>query len=371
MKKFKKILNNISGLTMVELIIALAISLVIVAAAGYIFLSQSGAMRASKSVSTEQQRLNNAFSAVEYNLKMAGFDNASYYFRQLALMPSAPAGSIYILPVMINNANYAAPAQQPYEVLVSYFSPTSLSSCVITAPGKKAQAAGNFKATPACFTSSLVRGVLLVVFNPGSPPSAGTTPTTFCVTNVVPASGTIGVEPGVGNPVCPNPPDPSNPIPPNSISGGAAMTLNLKQVLFYWGNQSYGTQNSGFNPPFNQPGVLYECAASPSLTESNPPAPTCQTNTTIQLDSNVNNFSVMPLAGYINAVTLQPYVYLLTISAESGAAVTPSPAYSVNTGYNPNITGGNPQQNRSTIPGYNIVKTLNANILLRNVEYGS
>jgi hypothetical protein len=354
MKKFKKILNNISGLTMVELIIALAISLVIVAAAGYIFLSQSGAMRASKSVSTEQQRLNNAFSAVEYNLKMAGFDYGDNYFKTTGL-----------LPVQIFSPNYSTSPYTPYEVLISY------STLVNYANGcdeliKNADGA-NYSLGPNanCSTNNFYKGEVINIVDPGSN-SHGIplkSPYSLCVTQT-PAGKFIQANPGNNgiDDSCPF----FNNIPPNAPSGGYISII--QQILFYWGNQNYGNQTSGFNPPFNQVGTLYECVAATPLTNSQP---SCAANTTIQLDSNVNNFSVMPLAGYINAVTLQPYVYLLTISAESGAAVTPSPAYSVNTGYNPNITGGNPQQNRSTIPGYNIVKTLNANILLRNVEYGS
>ena len=365
MKKFKKILNNISGLTMVELIIALAISLVIVAAAGYIFLSQSGAMRASKSVSTEQQRLNNAFSAVEYNLKMAGFDYGDNYFKT--------SGSL--LPVQIFSPNYSTSPYTPYEVLISY------STLVNYANGcdELTQNGTNYILGPNanCSTNNFYKGQIINLVNPLPPKNTNTkkgvalplsSPYSLCVTQT-PAGKFIQARPGNNNGVCPFNNNPLiNNNPPNSPSGGYISII--QQILFYWGNQSYGNQTSGFNYPFNQVGTLYECiVAMPA--NSQPSLSPCQANTTIQLDSNVNNFSVMPLAGYINAVTLQPYVYLLTISAESGAAVTPSPAYSVNTGYNPNITGGNPQQNRSTIPGYNIVKTLNANILLRNVEYGS
>ena len=344
MKKFKKILNNISGLTMVELIIALAISLVIVAAAGYIFLSQSGAVRVSKSVSTEQQRLNNAFSAVKYNLRMAGFDYGDNYFKTTGL-----------LPVQIFSPNYSTSPYTPYEVLISYSTVTN--GCSMAQVGKSI-----IYTLTNCSNTNFYIGEVINIVDPGPNHSENPlqSPYTLCVTQL-PSGGKVQANPG-NDSSCPF----SNNIPPNATSGGYVSII--QQILFYWGNQNYGNQTSGFNPPFNQVGTLYECVAATPLTNSQP---SCAANTTIQLDSNVNNFSVMPLAGYINAVTLQPYVYLLTISAESGAAVTPSPAYSVNTGYNPNITGGNPQQNRSTIPGYNIVKTLNANILLRNVEYGS
>lgn len=361
--QFKRLSNN--GLTVLELIIGLVISLVIVGAASYIFLSQSGAIRVSKSVSVEQQRLNNAFSTVKYNLRMAGFDNGSYYFYQLATS-AALVNPIYILPVMITDPDYAN--NQPYEVLINYFSPTAGSSCI---------ADGNTGATlnytgQCNFTKNNI-GDILIISAPGAPPPLAN-PNTFCITNVSSASPpTVTISPGaVGGILCGSV---DNPIPPNDKTATGIITVynSLKQVLFYWGNQSYGTQNSGFNHPFNQKGILYKCAALPpptEATESNPP--TCAPNTTIQLDDNVNNFSIVPLAGNINPITLQPYIYVLSISGASNVAVTPSsPAYGVNTGYNPNLSGANPQQNGTTIPGYNVIKTLNANIFLRNVYYTS
>ena len=107
------IFKNNKGLTLVELIIALAISVIVVAAAGFILLTQSGVIRFNRSVSTEQQRLNTAFNAVKYSLRMAGFDYGNSSIKQ---------GSVPPVQIIVN-ATYPNPYEvlyNPYEVLVSY-----------------------------------------------------------------------------------------------------------------------------------------------------------------------------------------------------------------------------------------------------------
>ncbi len=61
----KPLIFRIKGLTAVELIIALSISVIVVAAAGFILLTQSGIIRFNRSVSTEQQRLNVQFASTK------------------------------------------------------------------------------------------------------------------------------------------------------------------------------------------------------------------------------------------------------------------------------------------------------------------
>ncbi|MCL4542546.1 MAG: hypothetical protein M1458_02205 [Deltaproteobacteria bacterium] len=345
MKKNKKLLNNINGLTAVELIIALTISLIIVGAAAYILLSQSGAMRLSRSVSTEQENLNIVFNTVKYNLRMAGFDYGNNYY---STHGSAP-------PVEIFQPDYP---NDPYEVLISYSTLINdyQGACYVTQDG------ANYDLGSNCNINNFYEGQIINIIDPSAPSTGAlSSPGTLCVTGE-PADGKIQTRPGNTQHICPF----NNSNPPNIPSGGYVSTI--QQVLFYWGNQYYGNRTSGFNPPFNQAGNLYECVlAQPTNVQ---PAPTsCEPNTTIMLDGNVNDFSITPL-GSENSEGYY-YLYALTISGSSGAAVTPSPAFSVNTDYNPNMSGANPQQNGSAIPGYNIVKTLGANIFLRNVYYES
>lgn len=360
---------------MVEFIIAIAISLIIVGAASYVFLSQSGAVRISKSVSVEQQRLNNAFYTVKQNLRMAGFDYGGDFFRNSDL-----SGSILsILPVQIIPADYNG-GTNPYEVLISYSSIIS-SNCTIASVAALGNGSATFglpAATGSCTSSDFYKGEIINIINPTWAPDAlpGSPPVTMCVTKIEGASDQIQANPGQGITVCPS--NVTNAIPPKSVTGGSISIIT--QALFYWWDVAGYTApltTAGANPsPFNKQGVLYECTVQPPLPESSAlsgTAPVCQAGTVIQLEDNVNNFSVVPFPGAgINPITLQPYVYILSISATSNAAITPSsPAFSVNTGYNSNLSGASPQQNGSAISGYNIVKTLNANVFLRNVYYGS
>ena len=116
------VLKNNKGLTAVELIIALAISVIVVAAAAFILLTQSGVIRFNRSVSTEQQRLNTAFNTVRYSLRMAGFDYGNGYY---AYSQGNPVPSVQVV-----NAAYPS---NPYEVLVSYSALVNGSSpCILT-----------------------------------------------------------------------------------------------------------------------------------------------------------------------------------------------------------------------------------------------
>ena len=343
MLKFFKV--NEKGLSAVELIIALAISLLVVAAAGFILLTQSGVIRLNKSVSTEQQRLNTAFNTVRYSLRMAGFDYGQSFYIQAGSVP----------PVQVVQASYPT---NPYEVLVSYSAVVNGSNpCVLTPVG--AGAPGEFSYSGYC--PNFYVGQSLNIINPipiGNNPLPPL-PITLCITKL-PAGKFIQTNPpgaAAGPNTCP-----ANPVPPKSIGGGSVSSIS--QVLFYWGNTTYN-----FNAPFDVPGNLYECMVNPVQLE--PPAaaayaaPTCAANTTITLSDYINNFTVTPsnqLSNNFNPP--QPYLYNISITGESNVALSDSPAYSVHTAYNANAAGVSPR-------GTNILKTLNSSVFLRNVYYGS
>lgn len=355
---------NSDGLTIVELIIALAISLLVVAAAGFILLTQSGVIRLNRSVSTEQQRLNTAFNTVRYSLRMAGFDYGQRYYVQTGSLP----------PVQIVNPVYPT---NPYEVLVSYSAVVNgTSPCILTpntnSNSNSASARFNLCANPnvpcSCNINNFYIGQIINITSPTplNNTPLPTPPITFCVTNVLPNSDAIIVNPGQGN----NPCGTDNPIPPKSIGGGNVSSIN--QILFYWGNQGYGTQNSGFNPPFNVPGNLYECTVNPVILEpQNPPytPPVCAANTTITLSDYINSF-VLTASNQLNQYN-QPYLYNLSITGESNVALSDSPSYSVNVPYNSNPGGADAKGQAGQIVGNNILKTLNSSVFLRNVYYGS
>ena len=337
-----KLLKNQEGLSVVELVIALAISLLVVAAAGFILLTQSGVIRLTKSVSTEQQRLNTAFNTVRYSLRMAGFDYGQNYYIQSGTIP----------PVQVVNAN-------PYGVLVSYSALVNdASPCELQ---KNGAVPGEFdfnpKTLPACLAEHFYIGQILNITNatplPGK--SLPQPPYVLCVTKV-PAGDKIQANTGkdascVGA---------SNFVPPSSLQGGNVSSVN--QVLFYWGNTAYN-----FNPPFDVPGNLYECQVSPVVIS--PTAPTCAANTTITLSDYINAFVVTP-SNQLNQYK-QPYLYNLSITGESNVALSDSPAYSVHVPYNANANGANAKGNAGQIVGNNILKTLNSSVFLRNVYYGS
>ena len=346
------ILKNNSGLTLVELIIALAISVIVVAAAGFILLTQSGVIRFNRSVSTEQQRLNTAFNTVRYSLRMAGFDYGNSYYIQAGSVP----------PVQVVQASYPT---NPYEVLVSYSAIVNASGpCLLTPNG----AAGEFSYSGYC--PNFYVGQNLNIINPTTPPV------------VLYITGLPG-----GNLIQ------TNPAGDNKSIGGDVSSVN--QILFYWGNNPNAPYNDNynFNAPFNVQGNLYECTVNSIVKE--PPAsgaytaPQC--SNTIILSDYINNFSVTPqgynfissplLSYYITSTSpagnIQVYYsngtniappppYLnLSITGESNVALSDSPAYSVHTTYNTiNAAGVSPS-------GTNILKTLNSSVFLRNVYYGS
>ena len=379
------ILSNNKGFTIVELIIALAISVIVVAAAGFILLTQSGVIRLNRSVSTEQQRLNTAFNTVKYSLRMAGFDYGNGYYVQAGSVP----------PVQVVQASYP---DNPYEVLVSYSAIVNGSSpCVLTpnanSNSNSASARFNLCANPnvpcSCNINNFYIGQVINVENPtplnNSPLPAA--PITFCVTNVLTNSNAIVVNPGNGN----NPCGSNNPVPPKSIGGGDVSSIN--QILFYWGNAAYN-----FNAPFNVPGNLYECAVSSIVKE--PPIPLVSYTppvclSTITLSDYINNFAVVPQGYSFSSPLLSYYItstspagqievyysngtntaespYLnLSVTGESNVALSDSPAYSVNVPYNANAGGVGAKGNAGQIVGNNVLKTLNSSLFLRNIYYGS
>ncbi len=367
------ILKNSNGLTLVELIIALAISVIVVAAAGFILLTQSGVIRFNRSVSTEQQRLNTAFNTVRYSLRMAGFDYGNKYYAQAGSMP----------PVQVVSASYPT---NPYEVLVSYSTVVNESNpCAITSFAQGIVGGPEYDLGQYCNANNFYIGQIINITNPIAlnGQTLPSPPITLCVTKVQqPPVGTYGriqANPGNGG-VCG-----ANPIPPKGIGSGDVSSIS--QVLFYWGNTAYN-----FNAPFKVPGNLYECQVAPVVI--NPTAPTCTANTTIMLSDYINNFAVTPqgysfnnpLSYYITstspATQIQVYYsnttniaeppYLnLSITGESNVALSDSPAYSVNVPYNSNAGGVGAKGNAGQIVGNNVLKTLNSSVFLRNVYYGS
>lgn len=334
------------GLTAVELIIALSISVIVVAAAGFILLTQSGIIRFNKSVSTEQKRLNVAFNTVRYSLRMAGFDYGQGYFIQKGAVPA-----VQVVP-----ASYPS---HPYEVMVSYASVVDGSNpCTLTpVPNAGANSASSeFNLSSSCNINNFYIGQILNITNP-VPLGNGTLPASpiiFCVTSIQKNPGRIQISPGKGG-VCA-----ANPVPPKSIGGGNVSSID--QVLFYWGNAKYS-----FNSPFNIPGNLYECKVNPIVIS--PTAPVCITNTTITLSDYINNFTVSVLLNQLNQYN-QPYAYNISITSESNVALSDSPSYSIDVPFNPNPNGINAKGNAGQIVGNNVLKVLNSNVFLRNVYYG-
>ena len=362
------ILKNNSGLTLVELIIALAISVIVVAAAGFILLTQSGVIRFNRSVSTEQQRLNTAFNTLRYSLRMAGFDYGQSFYIQAGSVP----------PVQVIQASYPT---NPYEVLVSYSSVVNdASPCELL---KNGAVPGEFDFnSPSCNSANFYIGQILNIINavPLSGQSLHQPPFVLCVTHV-PAGAKIQTNTGAG--ACAGA---GNLVPPSNLGGGSVSSIN--QVLFYWGAVPY----TAFSP-FNIPGNLYECQVAPVVI--NPTVPTCMPNTTITLSDYINNFAVAP-QGYSSSSPLLSYYitsfspagqikvyysngtniaeppYLnLSITGESNVALSDSPAYSVNVPYNSNAGGVGAKGNAGQIVGNNVLKTLNSSVFLRNIYYGS
>ncbi|HEC24520.1 MAG TPA: prepilin-type N-terminal cleavage/methylation domain-containing protein [bacterium] len=349
----RPVVPNSSGFTMIELIVALAISVIIVAAAGFILLTQSGVIRLSRSVSTEQQRLNMAFGTVRYSFRMAGFDYGQKYFIQTGAVP----------PVQIVKPEYPT---NPYEILVSYDTIVNGSNpCTLTpvSNANASAASSEFDLSGSCNINNFYAGQTLNITNSiplnGSPLPAP--PIVFCVTSVQKNPGSIQVNPGKGG-MCA-----ANPVPPRSIGGGDVSVVN--QVLFYWGNTVYN-----FNPPFDIPGNLYKCTVNPIIIEKAPSdytAPICVANTTVMLSDYVNNFKVSAFKNLENQhKPPQPYAYDISITGESNVALSDSPSYSVHVPYNSNPNGADAKGNAGQIVGNNVLKVLNSNVFLRNVYYG-
>ncbi len=342
----KPLIFRIKGLTAVELIIALSISVIVVAAAGFILLTQSGIIRFNRSVSTEQQRLNVAFSSVRYSLRMAGFDYGQGYFIQVGSVPA----------VQVVKASYPS---NPYEVMVSYSTIVDGSNPCTLLPVPNAgsnSASSEFNLSSSCNIDNFYIGQILNITNPvplgNSPlPSA---PIIFCITSVQKNPNMIQVNPGKGG-MCA-----ANPVPPKNIGGGSVSSIN--QTLFYWGNAKYN-----FNSPYNVPGNLYECKVNPIVIS--PVIPTCIASTTIMLSDYINNFTVSTLPNQLNQYN-QPYAYNISITGESNVALSDSPAYSVHVPFNSNKNGVNAKGDAGQIVGDNVLKVLNSNVFLRNVYYG-
>ena len=407
--------NN--GLTIVELIIALVISLLVVGAASFILLSQSGVFRVSRSVSNEQQRLNTAFNTVKYSLRMAGFDYGQGIFMS-AYVNAANAGTPPTLPpVQIVQASYPG---NPYEVLITYSTVVNPADpCTIASVAANGNGSAIFTVTGGCSASDFVPGQIINIINPTFAPKAVASPppTTLCVTQSPVGPDKIQVNSGKGAGVCAANP---NAVPPADVTGGSISVL--KQVLFYWGN--YGTPGQpatyyNFNAPFNQPGALYECTVGPNAANPNAPsyvleppyysvppaaytAPTCLNGNAVKLDSYVSSINIMPLpagaaqpplinqcgvaagpvvnsnpcwpvyaGGAAAGIYAPTYNEILSIMGESNVALSDSPAYSINVPYNGALNGVNAKGNAGQTIGNNILKSLNSNVFLRNIFYGS
>lgn len=383
--KALELLFNDKGVTLIELIIAVVISLLVLAAASFILLSQSGVFRSQNSISTEQQNLNVAYNKLKYSLRLAGFDYGSNYFYTLQGSPTTG-----IPPVQIVSANYPT---NPFAVLITNFSVINNGApCTLTAvanPNANATSA-EFNLGNNCNIANFTTGQLLSFQN--ATPIQGKSLSgslIFCITNVQ-ATGTGGkiqLNPGNGSGVCPNNP---NPIPPNGVAGGNVSMIT--QTMFYWGNAAYN-----FNAPFNESGGLYECQINPPVLLSpstiaagyyqfsiaspaalSGEAPACYPNTAMRLDNYITEFSVNPLTTNLTLtnsliqggsaaflpVSTPPSIYLynLLIQGETNTVISSSPNYSVNSKYNANSNSSR---------GYNIDETLNSNVFLRNVYYGS
>ena len=384
-----KILNNEKGLTLVELIIALAISVIVVAAAGFILLTQSGVIRLSRSVSAEQQNLNNAFNAVRYSIRSAGFDEGQQVFVN---------NTATILPVLIIPSQTYGGVTYPYELEISYFPPPQTGpslmnlgeGCTISNP-----TGTEFSLSSSCNISDFQPGDILNVSN--AVPSNNAVKQ-MCITHIDSVNGELQFNHGVDS-NC----EQMNPTPPN-LPSSASVSVALQpsgaeQFLFYWGNGYKSVNGScpnggqtesfsggewctyGFNYPFDKPGHLYKC------TVQSPPdinvMPVCEANSTVSLSNYIYNFSVMPLGNPNNSFSFPQSLlytvqyqavyntYILTITGESSVALSDSPAYSVNVPYNSNANGAGAIGNAGQTVGNNILKTLSSNIFLRNVYYGS
>ena len=388
-KNYFKILNNEKGFTLVELIIALAISVIVVAAAGFILLTQSGVIRLSRSVSAEQQNLNVAFNTVRYSIRSAGFDQGQQVFVD---------NQTTILPVLIIPSQTYGGVTYPYEVEISYFPPPQTSpslmnlgaGCTISNP-----TGTEFPLSSSCNISDFQTGEIVNISN--AVPSNNAVKQ-MCITHIDSVNGLLQFNHGEDS-SC----EQMNPTPPN-LPSSASISVALQpsgaeQFLFYWGN-GYKSVNGacpnggslenfsngewctyGFNYPFDKPGHIYKC------TVQSPPdidaMPVCEANSTVSLSNYIYNFSLTPLGNpskSFSSFPALPYTvqykavyntYILTITGESSAALSDSPAYSIDVPYNSSANGAGAIGNAGQTVGNNILKTLSSNIFLRNVYYGS
>ncbi len=330
MKPIKNLLDK-NGVTLVELLISIVISLLVLAAGTFILLSQSGVFRAQRAISSETQQLNDTFNTVSYSLRMAGFDYGAGLF----------ISSGAIQPVEINSQS----AGLPYELLTSYDQPLGSTPNLCTMTPINGQGSANYSLAPTCDISKFYQGQFLNIIGPldknGAPYPV---PAVRCITQTYPpAQMKVQLNPGAD---CQG-----NPVPPQDFSWGYVSIM--VQILFYWSNTAYN-----FNSPFDQPGTLYMCSVNPPVLAGTQPV--CEAGTTVPLEDNVTNFSVTP--GTLLNNYNQAYEYTLSISGESKAEISPSPNYSVNSPtYNP--SGYNSR-------GYNIIKTLNSVIFSKNIYYG-
>lgn len=391
MDAFLKTIKNNRGVTLLELVISMVISILVLGAAAIILLTQSGTIRLTRSVSTEQQRLNVAYHALRYNLSMAGFDYGQNYFIQSGTVP----------PVQTVAENYSG-NNNPYEVFITYSSMGGQGMCTLTQnSGSINSTSANLDFTASCSDNFYI-GETVLLLNPvplssGSTSIASSSSISLCITGYKASGGQYGygrIQTNPGNDQsCGNA---INPTPPNNISNaGTNSVTSIKQILFYWGSSTYpapqiydSSSGSLSASSDNFPGNLYECQVSIPVLEpgtysgiSNYTAPSCLKNTVQNLSSNIYSFSVTPTAN-MTAVSnyndgSQYYSYDITISAGSDVSISSSPAYSVHTPYNPG-TGQCYQENTGQIikvncppQATNIFKTIHSNVMLRNVYYGS
>ena len=328
-----------------------------------------------------------------------------------AYVNAAKAGTSPTLPPV--QIVQAAGVGNPYEALVMYdtpVNPAGAGACTITSASFP-NGSATFRVSGGCSAGDFAPGQIINIINPVFAPKAAASPPsppiTLCVTNVSVAAGTIQANPGNGaggvgagaGAVCTANP---NAVPSDSVAGGSVSVL--KQVLFYWGNVGTPGQPKtyyDFNAPFNQPGALYECTVGPNAANTTAPSylleppyyaapataaaytpPTCLNNNVVKLDNYVSSINITPVAAPGVLTNNWPvatglgfyapsYSESLSIMGESNVALSDSPAYSINVPYNGALNGVNAKGNAGQTIGNNILKSLNSNVFLRNIFYGS
>ncbi|MCD6266685.1 MAG: prepilin-type N-terminal cleavage/methylation domain-containing protein, partial [Deltaproteobacteria bacterium] len=66
--------QNENGFTLVELLVAMAISVIVMASIGYVYYTQQKSYVAQEQISAMQQNLRAAMYYMEREIRMAGFD---------------------------------------------------------------------------------------------------------------------------------------------------------------------------------------------------------------------------------------------------------------------------------------------------------